>query len=92
MSLRAKVSDSCLIEEKLDTVTNELWSQLQLTSILVSKMLGQIASRTSVSNTLMNLIGLKRKEQALTLVNKLGAQTVKTQSEDVWMKIRVMTE
>ena len=40
----------------------------------------------------MNLIGLKRKEQALTLVNKLGAQTVKTQSEDVWMKIRVITE
>ena len=86
------MSDSCLIEEKLDTVTNELWSQLQLSSLLVSKMLGQIASRTSVSNTLMNLIGLKRKEQALTLVNKLGAQTVKTQSEDVWMKIRVMTE
>ena len=86
------MSDSCLIEEKLDTVTNELWSQLQLSSLLVSKVLGQIASRTSVSNTLMNLIGLKRKEQALTLVNKLGAQTVKTQSEDVWMKIRVMTE
>ena len=86
------MSDSCLIEEKLDTVTNELWSQLQLSSLLVSKLLGQIASRTSVSNTLMNLIGLKRKEQALTLVNKLGAQTVKTQSEDVWMKIRVMTE
>ena len=86
------MSDSCLIEEKLDTVTNELWSQLQLSSLLVSKVLGQIASRTSVSNTLMNLIGLKRKEQALTLVNKLGAQTVKTQSEDVWMKIRVITE
>ena len=86
------MSDSCLIEEKLDTVTNELWSELQLSSLLVSKVLGQIASRTSVSNTLMNLIGLKRKEQALTLVNKLGAQTVKTQSEDVWMKIRVMTE
>ena len=40
----------------------------------------------------MNLIGLKRKEQALTMVNKLGVTSAKKQGEDVWMKIRAMTD
>jgi hypothetical protein len=69
--LRSRVADSCLVEEKLDKCIGEVESAVMAGRLIVSKFLLGVCSRIQVSNSLMNLIGIKRREQALIHIEKL---------------------
>jgi hypothetical protein len=69
--LRSRVADSCLVEEKLEKCIGEVESGVMAGRLIVSKFLHGVCSRIQVSNSLMNLIGIKRREQALIHIEKL---------------------
>jgi len=71
LKLRSRVADSCLVEEKLDKCIGEVESVVMAGRLKVSKFLHGVCSRIQVSNSLMNLIGIKRREQALIHIEKL---------------------
>lgn len=87
--MRSRVADSCLVEEKLERCIGEVESGVRAGRLTVSKFLHEICSRIGVSNSLMNLIGIKRREQALIHIEKLQAGEAKV---DVWQKIRQISE
>ena len=63
--LRTRVADGCLIEEKVERMIGDLESQIDSCRLNLKKFLHAMTQRVNVSNSLMNLLGMKRREQAI---------------------------
>jgi len=60
---RSKLSEVAVVEEKLEKVISGLEKEVLSCKQILSKQLGNFLSRVQVSNSLLDLINMTRREQ-----------------------------
>ena len=60
---RSKLSELAIIEEKLEKVISGLEKEVWSCKQILSKQMGNFLSRVQVSNSLLDLINMTRREQ-----------------------------
>jgi len=60
---RSKLSEVAIIEEKLEKVISGLEKEVWSCKQILSKQMGNFLSRVQVSNSLLDLINMTRREQ-----------------------------